>query len=243
MPDTAAGRLLAIADKLDSLVGLLAVGLTAKSTSDPVGLRRTALGILQIIVNTGMSVDLRPAIDRVAASQPVPVGLAKKQEVLDFLKVRLENWFNDNVYVPIDVVMAVLKEQAHNPFRAVQGVDQLATWVRTENWEALLDSFARCVRITRNEPTFTLNPDLLQLQEEKNLYAAYLVASGQQSESTNVDGFLAAFETMAPAVTEFFDQVLVHDGDINLRNNRIALLQLISNMQNERADLSELENF
>ena len=243
LPRSKAGVLLALADKLDSLVGLLSVGLSPKSTSDPFGLRRTTLGILQILVNTQMSVDLRPLIDRVASSQPVSVDLVHKKQVLNYLKIRLENWFNDHVYVPIDAVTAVLKEQAHNPFRAVQGVDQLATWVKTENWEALLDNFARCVRITRKEPTYSLNPALLQLPEETSLYAAYLVASSRRNESTNVEGFLSAFELMAPAVTKFFDKVLVHAEDVALRNNRIALLQLIAAMQDGKADLSELENF
>ena len=243
IPETSAGQLLALADKLDSLVGLMAVGLTAKSTSDPVGLRRTALAIIQIIVNARMSVDLRPVIDRIAESQPVPIGLAKKQEVLDFLRVRLENYFDDNVYVPINVVKAVLKVQAHNPLSAFQGVEQLASWVRRDDWELILDSFARCVRITRHEKTFRLNSALLQLPEEKRLYADYLVASGQLNHSPNVDRFLSAFVPMVPAVTDFFDNVLVHDPDPALRNNRIALLQLISGMQAGIADLSELENF
>ena len=243
LPASDAGRLLTLADKLDSLVGLLAVGLEPKSTSDPFGLRRTALGILQILVNGQISIDLRPVIDRVASSQPVTVGLAQKQRALNFLKARLENWFNDHVYVSIDVVKAVLAEQAHNPFRAVQGVEQLAQWVRRENWESILDAFARCVRITRSEQTMQVNPDLLSLPEEKTLHAACLLVSSQLSESTNVDAFLTAFEQMAPAVTAFFDNVLVHTDDLALRDNRIALLQRIAALQEGKADLSELENF
>jgi len=243
VPGTEAGRLLALADKLDSLVGLLSVGLTPKSTSDPVGLRRTALAILQIVVNAGMSIDLRPAIDRVAASQPVPVGLAQRQQVLEFLRVRLYNWFNDNEYVPNDVVKAVLKEQSHNPYLAVQGVEQLATWVRRKNWELILDSFARCVRITHEEQPRDFRHELLKLSEEKGLYAAYIIAFDQLTAAANVDAFLSAFESMVPAVTAFFDNVLVHSEDVALRNNRIALLQRIVAMQTGRADLSELENF
>ena len=65
----------------------------------------------------------------------------------------------------------------------------------------------------------------------------------QLIDSKNVDAFLTAFEPMVSEVTEFFDNVLVHDPDPQLRNNRIALLQLISGMQVGLADLSELENF
>lgn len=243
LPSTDAARLLALADKFDSLVGLLAVGLTPTSSSDAFGLRRTALGILQILVNSQMSVDLRPIIDRVASSQPVTVGLAHKQEALNFLMVRLENWFNDNVYVPIDVVKAVLTEQAHNPYRAVQGVDQLATWVQREDWESILDSFARCVRITRNETARQVNTALLTRPQESELYAKCLLARDSLGAESNAGEFLSAFEHMVSTVTAFFDNVLVHDDDIDIRNNRIALLQLISKMQDGRADLSKLENF
>ena len=243
LPETDAGRLLALADKLDSLVGLIAVGLAPKSTSDPFGLRRAALGVIRILVEAGISADLRPLITRVAASQPLPVDSAKQQQVLGFVKGRLENWLGENLAVPRDVINAVLKQQAHSPYRAVNGIEELAFWVKRDNWEELLDSFARCVRITRAESAAQVCQDLLIEPEERELCALYSFASNQLSDSTNVDGFLSAFEAMAPAVTAFFDNVLVHADDVGLRNNRIALLQCISKMQEGRADLSELDNF
>ena len=243
LPETDAGRLLALADKLDSLVGLIAVGLAPKSTSDPFGLRRAALGVIRILVEAGISADLRPLITRVAASQPLPVDSARQQQALDFVKGRLENWLGENLAVPRDVINAVLKQQAHSPYRAVNGIEELARWVKRDNWEELLDSFARCVRITRAESAAQVCQNLLIEPEERVLFASYSIASNQLSDSTNVDGFLSAFEAMAPAVTDFFDNVLVHADDVGLRNNRIALLQCISKMQEGRADLSELDNF
>ena len=88
-----------------------------------------------------------------------------------------------------------------------------------------------------------INPALLTLPQESTLYAACLLGSSQLSESANVNDFLAAFETMTPAVTAFFDHVLVHTDDMTLRDNRIALLQLVSGMQDGLVDMSELENF
>ena len=75
------------------------------------------------------------------------------------------------------------------------------------------------------------------------MYEAYLAATDGAGQSTGVDQFLSMLQSMAPAVTNFFDNVLVHTDDLALRNNRIALLQRISAMQAGRADLSELENF
>ena len=243
LPASRAGQLLALADKLDSLVGLIAVGLAPKSTSDPFGMRRSALGIIRILVEAGVHTNLGVLFSRVAESQPVAVNMGVKQQALDFVRTRLESWLADGALAPRDVIRAVLAEQAQNPTGAAEGVAELAAWVRRDDWEALLDSFARCVRITRGETARCVNPAAFCEAEERALYQAYQTAKGCAEKSTGVDSFLTAFETMAPAVTAFFDKVLVHTDDVELRNNRIALLQRISAMQDGKADLSELENF
>ncbi len=241
LPGSAGGRLLAIADKLDSLVGLFAVGLAPKSTSDPYGLRRAALGLLQILLDAEIAVDLRQAIALVAKKQPVEVSAELKAQLLEFITGRFENWLGD-VY-PRDVIRAVLKQQAHNPVLAQRGIRELSDWVQRENWEIILDSFARCVRITRSETQRKLDPALLHDAHEQQLYHLMESAASSLSEADTVGGFLCAFEPLQPAITVFFDNVLVHAEDEKLRGNRIALLQRISKMQAGRADLSELDNF
>ena len=243
LPSSNAGRLLALADKLDSLVGLLAVGLAPKSTSDPYGLRRAALGIVRILVEARLSVDLRLAIEKVARAQPVDVGLDVQTQVLEFVTGRLDSWLGDKLTVPRDVISAVLVEQAPNPYSAVQGIESLAVWVNRAEWESILDSIARCARITRNEEAQSLVPELLVEPQEISLFQACSSSLVSLDKNDNIGGFLAAFEQMVPAVTDFFDHVLVHADDTQVRNNRIALLQLISGMQEGRADLSELDNF
>ena len=243
LPASDAGRLLALADKLDSLVGLIAVGLAPKSTSDPFGLRRAALGVIRILVESATSVDLRQLVACVAAGQPVAVDSRIKQQALGFVEGRFASWLGERLVVPQDVIKAVLKAQAHNPCRALKGIEELSRWVVRDDWEAILDSFARCVRITKSETPVPVRLDLLMTPEEHRLYHTIMSASDQKFDSPNVDRFLSAFEPMVPAVTAFFDNVLVHDPDPALRKNRIALLQLICGMQAGIADLSELENF
>ncbi len=243
LPATAPGRLLALADKLDSLVGLIAVGLLPKSTSDPFGLRRSALGLIRILAGAGMRVDLRSAIRRVAASQPVAVDASQERQALDFVEARLEIWLLDSASAPRDVVKAVLAEQSQDPAGAAIGAVELADWTRRGHWEATLDSFARCARITRNESVCELNADLLLLPQERSLHATLHSAERRLNDASNVGGFLSAFESMAAAVNDFFDHVLVHADEPALRQNRIALLQRVAALQNGRADLSQLENF
>ena len=243
MPGSDAGRLLAIADKLDSLVGLFAVGLAPKSTSDPYGFRRNALGIIQILLDQSVSIDQRKLIARVAEGQPLDVCAEVQKQVAGFMSGRLAILLSEEKDYPRDVIKAVLRAQAHDPARALHGVEELATWVRRGDWEAILDAFARCARITRNEEDRAFDPALMREEQEISLYQCYLSACESQGDAVNVDGFLGAFEGMTPAVTAFFDNVLVHSDDLALRNNRIALLQRIAAMQNGIADLSELENF
>ncbi|MDE2749330.1 MAG: glycine--tRNA ligase subunit beta [Chloroflexota bacterium] len=243
LPASDAGRLLAIADKLDNLVGLFAVGLAPKATSDPYGLRRNALGLIQILLDWPISVDLRALIAHVAKCQPLEIAGGVRRQVADFITGRFENLLSEVHDYPPDVIAAVLEEQAHDPACAILGVGELSAWVKRDDWEAILDAFARCARITRGEDKLKLDPALLSDKCEKSLYESYRSAAEGLRAAANVDAFLIAFESMVPAVTAFFDNVLVHSDDVALRNNRIALLQRIVAMQNGKADLSELENF
>ena len=243
LPASAAGRLLSLADKLDSLVGLFAVGLAPTPTSDPYGLRRMALALIQILVDAGISADLGEMIAYAAADQPVAVERPVQSRILAFILARFDNWLGDAFSYRRDVIRAVLQEQGRDPASALRGIIELEDWTRRGDWESLLDSFARCRRITRGESPQDLDPRLLAAGQEKALYDAYVIASAELSQGGGVDGFLAAFAKMTPAVTDFFDSVLVHADDRALRDNRIALLQRISALQDGHADLSELAGF
>lgn len=243
LPASEAGTILALADRLDSLVGLFAAGLAPKSTSDPYALRRAALGVIQILVTKELDVDLKAAIDLAAQTLPVKVTPANKAEVLEFIGGRLRAWVEEQDW-PRDVITAVLAEQSSNPHRALKGIEQLSDWVKRANWEPLLDGFARCVRITRGETErFGVNTELLTEGEEKHLYSVYADAWSRLQPHDNVDAFLSAFEPMLPAITDFFNKVMVNVEDEAVRRNRLGLLQAVSAMQRGRADLSHLSGF
>ena len=246
LPASPSGTLLALSDRLDSLVGLFAAGLAPKSTADPYGLRRAALGVIELMINKGVDADLMQAVNLVAAAQPLHVTDDAKAQVLEFITGRLRVWLSEKGFAT-DVINAVLAEQSGNPYRALQGVEQLSAWVAREDWTLVLDSFARCVRITRGDTErHTIDTSLFQQAEENALYDAYEAAD--VAADANVDGFLTAFVPMIPAVTAYFgtgknDGVLVNADDAAIRNNRHALLQAISAMQLGHADLSELAGF
>jgi glycyl-tRNA synthetase len=242
LPASGGGKLLALADRLDSLVGLFAAGLAPQSTADPYGLRRAALGVVQISAANNFDLDLRKAVDATASAQPIDVSPEVRAQVVEFIGGRLRSWLEEQDW-PRDVIASVLAAQAHNPARAVAGIRELSEWVKKPNWEALLDGFARCVRITRGEKqTYEVKSALLTEPQEKTLYEVYQLASNLDANA-NVDGFLSVFEPMLPAITDFFDHVLVNAEDPAVRQNRLGLLQKISALQANRADLSLMSGF
>ncbi|NDJ60805.1 MAG: glycine--tRNA ligase subunit beta, partial [Chloroflexi bacterium] len=243
LPPSAAGLLVGVVDRLDSLVGLFAAGLEPQSTADPYGLRRAALGVIQILVAKNLDVDLVQAVELVAAAQPIDVPTAVRASVIAFIGGRLQSWVEDQAWRP-DVIKAVLAAQSSNPARALVGIRELSEWVKRDGWEQLLDGFARCVRITRNESDrFTINPAAFVEDAERELNTAYESAAAKLTAADNVGAFLTAFEPMLPAITKFFDDVLVNADAPAVRQNRLGLLQAISALQAGRADLSHLSGF
>lgn len=243
IPASNAGALLALADKLDSLAGLFAAGLAPKSTSDPYGLRRAALGVVQILIGKGWEINLRAALEIAALAQPIEVDLLVRTQVLDFVRGRFDAWLDEEMNLPRDVINAVLAQQAHNPARALAGARQLLEWTQRSDWPLVLDNFARCVRITRAETQqHRIDPAVFAHEAERALYAAYQGAALSDGAG-NVHEFLSAFAPIVPAVQRFFDEVMVNVEDAALRANRLGLLQAISSMQAGRADLSELSGF
>jgi glycyl-tRNA synthetase len=243
LPSSPAGILLALLDRLDSLVGLFAVGLAPTGSADPYALRRAALGVVQILVDRHLSLDLRQAVRLVADAQPVAASDAVHQEVLEFIAGRFKGVLLDSGEQH-DVVEAILAEQAHDPAQAVIGVGQLTYWVGRENWSEVLDAFARCVRIIRSlHETYTLKPDLLTDPAEKSLYEAYQGIQKDLTPDYGIGDLLGAFEKQVPAVNAFFEGVMVMAEDKAVRENRLALLQALTGLARGRADLSHLSGF
>jgi glycyl-tRNA synthetase len=242
LPETPAGIALALLDRMDSLAGLFAAGLAPRATADPYGLRRAALGIVQILAERHIDLDVADLLDPVADAQPIAVDAETRAAILDFIAGRLRVWLEGDEGTP-HVIEAVIAEQNRNPYRALVGVGQLALWTARDDWAAILDSFARCVRITRGKPAYALQPDLLREDAEKALYAAYQQAADALGPDDNVDAMLTAFESMVPAVTRFFDEILVMDEDVAVRENRLGLLEAIAGLAQGRADFSQLQGF
>jgi glycyl-tRNA synthetase len=247
LPASRAGMVVGLADRLDSLAGLFAAGLAPSGSADPFGLRRAALGVTLLLTGREVSLDLRPVLETALESLPESARPAagSRQKLVDdllgFIAGRLRGQLLEAGF-RYDVVDAVLAEQAHNPYQALLGVQQLAAWVKRPGWPPILAAYARCVRITRDQPAGqSLRSETLVEPAEVALYAAYHAGAGRPVVS--VDEFFAALLPMIPAITRFFEEVLVMAEDPDVRANRLALLQGIAVMARGVADFSKLEGF
>jgi len=241
VPRTKAGLVIALADRLDSLIGLFAAGLAPTGAKDPFGLRRAAIGVVQPLIEHDIDFDLADAVRKSAKTQPIEVKQEVQKQILDFLAGRLKVVLNEAGY-RYDVVEAVLAEQSASPAASARAVKQLQAWVGRQDWSTILAGYARCVRITRDQKeTFKIKEKSLREVEETTLYEVFNLQP--TSFHGDVDAFLKVVVKLIPSITSFFEKILVMADEKELRENRLGLLQRIAGLAHGVADLSKLEGF
>ncbi len=234
---------LALADRLDSLAGLFAAGLAPKGSNDPFALRRAAIQIIENLRANRQHFDLRAGLKAAADLLPEAVrpAASRRQETLAFIADRLNVILQEEGLRPT-VVRAVLNEQAHDPYAAGLAAAALEEVTGAADWAPLLDAYARCVRITRAAgESYPLRPEQLALPAEQALLAAYEQAAAAGDGS--LAGFVDQLRALEPAITRFFEDVLVMDEDLEVRHSRLALLQRIAGLAAGIVDLTEIEGF
>ncbi len=244
VPQSKVGVALALADRIDSLVGLFGAGLAPTGAKDPFGLRRAAIGVVQPLIEHGMDFDLALAVQKSAKTQPLEVTADAQKQILEFIAGRLKVVLGDMGFKH-DVIEAVLAAQSNNPAGTVRAVKQLSAWVGREDWSSILDGFARCVRILRSQTVdsgqWTVDESKFVDAEEKALFKA--VQNTVNGQPSTVNEFLEIVTKLIPSITAFFDKVLVMAEDKAVKENRLGLLQKIASLANGIADLSKLEGF
>lgn len=244
VPQTKIGLAIALADRIDSLVGLFGAGLAPTGAKDPFGLRRAAIGVVQPLIEHELDFDLVEAVKKSAKTQPIEVNDEIQNQILEFISGRLSVVLKENY--KHDVVEAVLAEQSANPAASAEAVKQLSAWVKRDDWSSILDGFARCVRILKSKtaddrPQTKVDEKILVDTEEKELYKT--IQSAVHGQPSSVNDLLEIVVKLIPSINNFFDKVMVMAEDKKLRENRLALVGQIANLSNGIADLSKLEGF
>jgi len=247
LPDTPTGQALAIADRLDTLVGIFAIGQPPTGDKDPFGLRRAALGILRILIEKRLDLDLRSLIDTAAGGfADALVTDLNADELFGFMMERLRGYYLEQDY-EADEFAAVLARQPRRPLDFDQRLAAVRAFRRLPESASLAAANKRIRNILRKAETAIPgrhDQALLQEPAEQALAAAIgklgLVVSPlfENREYTEALRELAALQ--AP-VDRFFDDVMVMSDDTALRDNRLALLNALSDLFLQVADISRLQ--
>lgn len=243
-PESLSGLALSLADKLDSLVGLFAVGAIPTGSADPYGLRRAALGIVYNLLACHVSFSVEAGLKTAATLQPVEVSAEAIAETATFVTRRFQGVLLEQDFRH-DVVEAVLAVRGDNPVAAQEAARALQALVNADGWDNTFTAYARCARITRTlDEMLTLNADAYEEQVERELHEAYLDARAKLDKALEPATRLGEelYELTSP-VNAFFDKVLVNADDPTLRQARLALVQHIALLPASVADLSKLQGF
>src|SRR6202140_3994099 len=253
IPRNLTGCAVALADKLDSVVGCFAVGVVPTGSSDPYALRRAALGIVKIILEKKLPVSLSLAIGAAAKAlltHKPKRGVTPDQEtqILDFLLDRAKFVFREREGFGYDEVSAVFRAGADDLVDSQKRLVALKAIRKSRNFEPLAVSFKRIRKILEkaNLPAGDVQPVNTQLFEkdaERNLYAAGRKAAASVVVDKRMGKYQEALEEIAglrKAVDGFFEEVMVMAEDEAVRKNRLALLAEILREFTTIADFSEL---
>ena len=251
LPGSDAGIAVALADRLDTLAGIFAIGQKPSGTKDPFGLRRAAIGLLRIMLEKKLDLDLRHWVGRAFELQPVK-NVAAAAEVLDYVVERLRGLLVDGqTGYSTEMFDAVIAAGPRSPHDAAARLAALAVFLQRPEAASLAAANKRIANILRKSAgeaaavvaAANINSQLLALPAELALQAA--LTQQQASVRTAVAagdyaGALARLAGLRGAVDAFFDQVMVNDPDAALRSNRHALLAAVRDLFSGFADFSKL---
>jgi glycyl-tRNA synthetase beta chain len=253
LPASALGDALALADKLDTLAGIFAIGHKPSGTRDPFGLRRAAIGVVRIVLEHRLELDLVALLEHAAALQPVananPRAADSAMEIYDFLLERLRAQYLERAAdngVTTELFDAVLATRPRSLLDFDARLSALARFIARPEGLSLAAANKRIANILRKSADSVnqnVDPQRLREEPERALHGALEALRARVLAATAERQYAGALEllaTLKPAVDHFFDRVMVNDPDHSLRDNRVALLLQLRTLFGGIADLSRL---
>jgi glycyl-tRNA synthetase beta chain len=248
LPTTMTGKVLAVADRLDTLAGIFAIGQPPTGDKDPFALRRAALGVLRILIEERLDLDLRALLECAVAGLPQELEAGRIVDALyTFMMERLRAYYADNDY-DTDVFEAVLARRPVRPLDFEQRMQAVRAFRRLPESAALAAANKRIRNILRKADARTVDgvdDRLLREPAEQTLAAALqeleAAVSPLFAQRDYTDALCRLAALQAP-VDRFFDEVMVMDDDEALRANRLALLDSLSGLFLGVADISRLRD-
>ena len=244
LPQTEAGKVLSIIDKVDNIVATFSRGLIPTGSQDPYALRRQTIGILNILLGSEWNISLRPIFK--ASMELLNVASDKQEELLnqveEFFTLRLKNIFLDRE-VPHHVIDLLLSNNELSVADAEGLVNALLANRIDENVE-LVQAYTRMYNLVKDVEYTGVNSDLLKEDAEKALFEAASKASEASLaawEAGDYAAVVAVPATLVPTINQFFEDVMVMDKDEAIKANRLQLVRLAYSVMSIIGDISALK--
>ena len=244
LPQTEAGKVLSIIDKVDNIVATFSRGLIPTGSQDPYALRRQTIGILNILLGSEWNISLRPIFK--ASMELLNVAADKQEELLnqveEFFTLRLKNIFLDRE-VPHHVIDLLLSNNELSVADAEGLVNALLANRIDENVE-LVQAYTRMYNLVKDVEYTGVNSDLLKEDAEKALFEASSKASEASLaawEAGDYAAVVAVPATLVPTINQFFEDVMVMDKDEAIKANRLQLVRLAYSVMAIIGDISALK--
>ena len=244
LPQTEAGKVLSIIDKVDNIVATFSRGLIPTGSQDPYALRRQTIGILNILLGSDWNISLRPIFK--SSMELLNVAADKQEELLnqveEFFTLRLKNIFLDRE-VPHHVIDLLLSNNELSVVDAEGLVNALLANRIDENVE-LVQAYTRMYNLVKDVEYTGVNSDLLKEDAEKALFEAASKASEASLaawEANDYAAVVAVPATLVPAINKFFEDVMVMDKDEAIKANRLQLVRLAYSVMAIIGDISALK--
>jgi len=240
LPESLEGVCLGMADRMDTITGCFNVGLIPSGSEDPYGLRRQSVAILNMLLERGLRISLTSLVAEACKGFEPRNNLAA--DTLDFLKQRLAGMLASEGFRS-DVVDAALSVGFDDPVIAREKVRALDGLRTSEDYLPLVTALKRAGNIVPKDFKGTVKKSLLNLDAEKALYEAFSEIKDRAVEKTaqlDFRGALGDIASLRKRVDAFFDTVMVMDKDVDVKNNRLALLAGITGLFSRIADFSRL---
>ena len=244
LPETKAGIALSIADKLDSIAGFFAIGIQPTGSQDPYALRRQALGVLSILMDKKLDVNLKDLVNH-ALNNYNNLEFNKEEvstQIMEFFKERIKNLFRD-LGIRYDVIEAVLSSEINDISDMHTRAVELNNWLSTEGLVEMLTAFNRVSTLAQKATLSDVKEDLLKEEAEIKLYHGFKEIKVKVEELLKDKKYseaLDAFASLRPLVDNMFDNVMVMDKDEAIKENRLALLKQIYDTMLSICDLSKI---
>ena len=243
LPSTEEGIVVSLADKIDTLTGIYGIGQGPTGSKDPYALRRTALGMLRILLEGKIELDLKSLIDFSLNLHLEEVDRGSAVDIYTFMMDRLKAYYKD-ANIDSNIYEAVLAVSPNSPLDFHHRVDALNEFIKSKNSKSLIESNKRIANILKDsdEKQEVLNEEMLIEDSEKALFNAAESLSKELTGGNNYKEIMKSLIEIKDLIDSFFDNVMVNVEDEKVKSSRLALIRRVRHLFLSVADISYLSS-